>query len=74
MSFGVIPKVKEFKLIARYLYISDICEQALQYSCQRFCNNSTPAFTDEEIMAIYLYSMQVEQRSKVIQIYEFASD
>jgi hypothetical protein len=74
MSSCMIPKVKELKLIAMYLYISDIYKQELQYSCQRFSNNATPAFTDEEIMTIYLYSMQVEQRFKVKQIYEFASD
>jgi len=70
----MIPKVKELKLIAIYLYVSDIYKQELKYSCQRFSNNSTPAFTDEEVMTIYLYSMHVEQRLKVKQIYEFASD
>jgi hypothetical protein len=70
----MISKVKELKLISMYLYISDIYKCDLMYSCQRFSNNSTPEFTDEEIMTIYLYAMHIEQRFKVKQIYEFASD
>jgi hypothetical protein len=74
MSYLMIPKVKEFKLISMYLFISDIYENELMYSCSRFSNNSEPAFTDAEIMTIYLYSMHVEQRLKVKQIYDYASD
>lgn len=70
----MIPKVKEFKLIAMYFYICDIYEKELKYSCQRFSNNSEPDFTDQEIMTIYLYGMHVEQRFKITQIYEYASD
>ena len=70
----MIPKVKELKLIAMYLYISDIYENELRHSCQRFSNNSKPEFTDPEIMTIYLYAMHIEQRFKVKQIYEYASD
>jgi len=70
----MIPKVKEFKLIAMYFYISDIYDKELKYSCQRFSNNSEPDFTDQEIMTIYLYAMQIEQRFKIKQIYEYASD
>ncbi|HAQ20520.1 MAG TPA: transposase [Prolixibacteraceae bacterium] len=70
----MIPKVKELKLIAMYLYISDIYKYDLMYSCQRFSNNSKPEFTDEEVMTIYLYAMHIEQRFKVKQIYEYACD
>jgi hypothetical protein len=70
----MIPKVKAFKLIAMYFYISDIYDKELKYSCQRFSNNSEPDFTDQEIMTIYLYAMQIEQRFKIKQIYEYASD
>jgi hypothetical protein len=70
----MIPKVKELKLISMYLYISDMYDNELMYSCQRFSNNSKPEFTDPEVMTIYLYAMHVEQRFKVKQIYEFASD
>ncbi len=74
MSYRMIPKVKELKLIAMYLYISDMYKYDLMYSCQRFSNNSKPEFTDEEILTIYLYAMHIEQRFKVKQIYEYASD
>jgi len=70
----MIPKVKELKLIAMYLYISDIYKNELMYSCLRFSNNSEPEFTDAEVMTIYLYAMHLEQRFKVKQIYGYASD
>ena len=49
-------------------------EKELKYLCQRFSNNSNPEFTDQEAMAIYLYSMHVEHRFKVKHIHEFASE
>ncbi len=70
----MILKVKEFKLIAIHLYISDIYSNKLKYFSRRFSNKSDPDFTDQEIMTIYLYVMQIEQRFKIKQIYEYASD
>jgi hypothetical protein len=74
MSYHMIPKVKELKLIAIYLYICDIYDRELMYSCQRFSNNSQPEFTDQEILTIYLYVMNIEKRFKINQIHEYASD
>jgi len=74
MSFTMIPKVKELNLIAIYLYMCDIYSKELIHSCQRFSNNSEPAFTDQEVMTIYLYVMNIEKRFKINQIHEFASD
>ena len=74
MSYLMIPKVKELKLIAMYLYISDTYENELRFSCSRFSNNSEPEFTDPEVMTIYLFAMHIEQRFKVKQIYNYASD
>ena len=59
MSYRMIPKVKELKLIAMYLHISDVYKYDMMYSCQRFSNNSKPEFTDEEVMTIYPLSMFV---------------
>ena len=70
----MIPKVKEFKLISIYLYICDIYNYSLKNICQRFSNNSEPEFTDQEVMTIYLYVMNVEQRLKIKQIHSFAND
>jgi len=70
----MIPKVKELKLIFIYLYICDIYDSRLRSACERFSNNSNPDFTDQEVMTIYLYAMNVEQRLKIKQIHEYASD
>lgn len=70
----MIPKVKELKLIAIYLYICDIYDSELKFSCQRFSNNNQPEFTDQEVLTIYLYVMHTEQRLKIKQIHGFAND
>jgi Transposase DDE domain len=74
MSISMIPKAKEIKLISIYLYICDLYESELKYLCQRFSNNDDPEFTDQEVMTIYLYVMQVEQLLKIKQIHSFAND
>ena len=70
----MIPKVKDLKLIAIYMYICDIYNSKLRSSCERFSNNCNPDFTDQEILTIYLYAMNLEQRLKIKQIHEYASD
>jgi hypothetical protein len=70
----MIPKVKELKLIAIYLYICNMYDSHLKYNCERFSNNNHPDFTDQEVMTIYLYSMRVEHRIKIKQIHEFANE
>jgi hypothetical protein len=74
MSNYMIPKAKEFKLIFIYLYICDIYDSSLKNVCQRFSNNNHPDFTDQEVMAIYLFVMHVEQRLKIKQIHEYANE
>jgi hypothetical protein len=68
----MIPKVKELKLIAIYLHICNLYNTELKYSCARFSNNFNPEFTDQEVLTIYLFSMHIEQRFKINQIYEYA--
>jgi len=70
----MIPKVKEIKLISIYLYICDIYDSHLKSVCERFSNNNQPYFTDQEVMTIYLFTMHVEQRLKIKQIHQYASD
>jgi len=65
MSGNMIPKAKELKLISIYLYICDIYDSNLRSLCERFSNNNHPVFTDQEVMTIYLYVMNVEQRLKI---------
>ena len=59
-----MPDYKKVKLIAMYMYtctlyevrsISELYESELQYTCQRFSNNSFPEFTDVELMTVYLF-------------------
>jgi hypothetical protein len=70
----MIPKVKELKLIFIYLYICDIYNSKLKSACERFINNNHSAFTDREVITIYLYTMNIEQRLKIKQIHEFANE
>ena len=74
ISLIMIPKAKELKLISIYLYICDIFDSRFKGTCQRFSNNSNPDFTDQEVMTIYLYAMNVEQRLKIKQIHQYAND
>ncbi len=73
MSLSMIPKAKELKLISIYLYICNLYDTNLKYSCMRYSNNNDPDFSDQEILTIYLFGMHVEQRFKINQIHDFAN-
>lgn len=68
----MIPKEKALKLISIYLHICKLYQQELKYLSLRYTNNCQPKFTDQEIMTIYLFVVQQEQRFSVRQIYEFS--
>jgi len=68
----MISKVKSTKLVEIFFYVSDAYEKELKFSCERFSNNSCPAFSDQEIMTVYLFCINQEQRTKIKQIYNFA--
>lgn len=68
----MIPKDDKLVLVAIYLYISKLYDSDLKYSYQRFTNNNTPAFTDVEIITIYLYVITEMQLFKVKQIHKYA--
>ncbi len=68
----MIPKAKALKLIAIYLHICKLHDEELKYLVQRYTNNDKPAFTDQEMMAVYLFCVHQEQRFNVSQIYNFA--
>ena len=55
-------------------FSSDAYEKELKFSCERFSNNSSPEFTDQEIMTVYLFCISQEQRTKIKQIYNFADE
>ncbi|WP_202985355.1 transposase [Mucilaginibacter inviolabilis] len=68
----MIPKAKALKLIAIYLYICKLHSDELKHLSQRYTNNDKPDFTDQEIMTLYLFTVQQEQRFSVSQVYAFA--
>jgi len=70
----MILEAKALKLIEIYLYICKRYEEDLKYCCERFSNNNEPELSDQEIMTIYLFSIQEEQRFKIKHIHKFACE
>jgi hypothetical protein len=70
----MIPRDKELKLIKIYMYICDLYEYELKYSCQRFSNNSNPEFTDQEILTIYLFTGSCQNYYQIKDIHTFANE
>jgi hypothetical protein len=58
----MIPKDKAMQLIAIYLYICKLHDEELKHMIQRYTNNDKPEFTDQEMMTVYLFCVQKEQR------------
>ena len=53
----MISRDKDDKLVRIYFYICDKFKE-LQFYCERFSNNNESAFTDQEMMTIYLRALQ----------------
>lgn len=70
----MINQPKALKLIKIYSIICDRFEKDLKYTCERFSNNDKQDLTDQEIMTIYLFAVQEEQRFSIKQIHKYASD
>lgn len=70
----MISQVKAEKLIKIYFQVCEKFENELKFSCMRLSNNDEPAFSDQEIMTIYLFCVNQEQRVKIKQIHSFAND
>lgn len=68
----MIIQTKALKLVHIYLTICERFENNLKYTCERFSNNDKPDLTDEEIMTMYLFAINEEQRFEVKQIHKFA--
>lgn len=60
-----------FKLIELYCYVSDIYDTRLAYLVQRFSNNCSPKFTDQEVITIYLWATLQKQYTKK-DVYKYA--
>jgi len=70
----MIIEAKAIKLIEIYLFVCKRYEEELQFCCERFTNNNNPELTDQEIMTIYLFAINQEQRFKIKQIHRFANE
>lgn len=70
----MISEAKSLKLVKIYLYICKRYEEDLKFCCERFSNNNQPKLTDQEIMTIYLFAIEEEQRLKIKQIHRFANE
>src|SRR5690606_22638392 len=65
---------KDYKLVKIYCYVCEKFEESLQWECRRFSNNKRPKLTDQEIIAIYLFSMHYHGMFKMKQIHRYAVD
>ncbi|MFV7237025.1 transposase [Flavobacterium sp. ZB4R12] len=70
----MINQTKALKLVKIYSVICERFEKDLKYTCERFSNNDKQDLTDQEIMTIYLFSVEEEQRFSVKQIHKYACD
>lgn len=63
----------QFQLVHLYVYVCQQFCQDLWGSTQRFSNNDTPTFTDEEVLTIYLFGV-IQGHSRVRAIYDYTCD
>lgn len=61
------------KLITLYVLVCEEYHNTLWAHVERFSNNSQPAFTDEEVLTLYLFGIVQHQRT-VSAIHEYACD
>lgn len=65
--------IDEIKLIALYCYLCECYDTTLRWQVQRFSNNSDPAFTDVEVLTIYLFALMEEDKRQLSQIHRYAT-
>ena len=63
----------QLRLIHLYEYVCQRFYHDLWGLTQRFSNNDHPAFTDEEVLTIYLFGV-MQGRSQVREIYDYTHD
>ena len=70
----MIIQTKIMKLVKIYSTICEKFEKDLKYCCERFRNNNKQDLIDQEIITIYLFVIEEEQRFSVKQMNKFKSD
>lgn len=61
------------QLISLYLMVCKFWAQGIGCSCERMSHNDAPRFTDEEVVAVYLFGI-MEKRTELSQIHKFTKD
>ena len=56
------------------MYICDIYESSLKFCCQRFSNNATPIFTDQELLTVYLFCGAYQRYFSIKEIHTFTKE
>ena len=56
------------------MYICDVYQSSLKFYCQRFSNNTNPAFTDEELLTAYLFCEAYQRYLKIKDIHAFTQE
>jgi len=57
----------EIRLIAMFLFISQAFKDKLQFYCKRMSNNSSPKFTDEEVVVVFIWGI-IQNRNNLKEI------
>jgi len=66
--------MNKIQLIALYYHICECYDTQLRWCCQRHSHNSLePAFSDEELLTIYIYVMLFEEKYKIKAIWRHAA-
>jgi hypothetical protein len=63
----------QLRLVVLYVFVCDQFHNDFRTHCQRFSNNNTPEFTDEEVITIFLYGI-MQRRFQIKDIYNYTSD
>ena len=56
------------------MYICDIYQSSLKFYCQRFSNNATPIFTDQELLTVYLFCRAYQRYFSIKEIHTFTKE
>ena len=63
----------QYTLVRIYLFVCQHYQHRLRAVAQRQSNNSDPDFTDEEVLAIYLFGI-IEKRRTISEIYDYVAN
>jgi len=63
----------QIRLISVFLFISENFQEKLQFYVQRMSNNSSPVFTDEEVITIFLWGI-MQHRTTIKDIYNYTNN